>query len=243
LGQITLEEIEAAIRPGNVHFPPTGLICLENTHNRCGGTCLTAEYTHQVGELAKRHGLPLHIDGARIFNAAIAQNVEVRELAAPADSVMFCLSKGLSAPIGSLVCGSAEFIQQVHRMRKMTGGAMRQVGVIAACGIVALNEMVDRLAQDHENASRLAEGLANISGLEVDLETVQTNMVMFYPTDPRWTTEALAEALRDADVLFSYLGRKKLRGVTHDGIESKDIDEALTRINRVVRAGRRERNI
>jgi threonine aldolase len=236
-GELPLDQIEAAIRPSNVHFPPTALICLENTHNRCGGTCLTTEYTRTVAELARRNGLPVHLDGARIFNAAIAQGVDTRELAAPADSIMVCLSKGLSAPIGSLVCGSAEFIQRVHRTRKMVGGAMRQVGVIAACGIVALTEMVDRLAEDHENARQFAEGLANIPGLAVSLDTVQTNMVMFYPTDPRWTTEGLSRALGEAGVLFSYLGRTKIRAVTHYGIVSEDIDEALQRINQVVRAG------
>ncbi len=236
LGEIPLEEIEAAIRPGNVHFPPTALICLENTHNRCGGTVLSPEYMQEVRALADRYGLPLHLDGARIFNAAIAQGVEVRDLAGPADSVMFCLSKGLSAPIGSLVCGTAAFIERAHRMRKMCGGAMRQVGVIAAAGIVALTEMVDRLAEDHENARLLAEGLANIPGLSVDLETVQTNMVMFYPSDPRRTTEALVQSLNQAGVLVSCLGRTKIRAVTHYGIERDDIEEALRIVAEVMRA-------
>jgi threonine aldolase len=226
-GELPLEEIENAVRPDDAHFPPTALICLENTQNRCGGTCLTPEYTRQVRTLADQHGLPVHLDGARIFNAAIAQGLDVKELVAPADSVMFCLSKGLSAPIGSLVCGSAEFIERAFRMRKMCGGAMRQVGVIAAAGIVALEEMVDRLAEDHENARRLAEGLANIPGIGVDLETVQTNMVMFYPTDASWTTEELATALGEEGVLVSYLGRTKIRTVTHHGIEREDIEEAL----------------
>ncbi len=236
-GELPLEEIEAAIRGPNVHFPPTGLICLENTHNRCGGTVLGPEYMRRVRELADRYRLPVHLDGARIFNAAIALGIEARELARYADSVMFCLSKGLSAPVGSLVCGTAEFVERVHRMRKMVGGGMRQVGVIAAAGIVALQEMVDRLAEDHENARRLAEGLANIPGIAVDLDTVQTNMVMFYPTDPRWTTETLSQALCAAGVLVSYLGRTKIRAVTHYGIERSDIEEALQRIAQVVRGG------
>lgn len=236
-GELPLEEIEAAIRGPNVHFPPTGLICLENTHNRCGGTVIGPDYMRRVRELADRHRLPVHLDGARIFNAAIALGVEARELARYADSVMFCLSKGLSAPVGSLVCGTAEFVERAHRMRKMVGGGMRQVGVIAAAGIVALQEMVDRLAEDHENARYLAEGLANIPGIAVDLDTVQTNMVLFYPTDPRWTTEALSQALCAAGVLVSYLGRTKIRAVTHYGIERADIEEALERIAQVVRAG------
>ncbi len=236
-GELPPEEIGNAVRGPNVHFPPTGLICLENTHNRCGGTVVGPGYMAQVREIANRHKLPVHLDGARIFNAAIALGVEARELARHADSVMFCLSKGLSAPVGSLVCGSKAFIERAHRMRKMAGGAMRQVGVIAAAGIVALNEMVDRLAEDHANARLLAEGLANIPGLDVDLETVQTNMVMFYPTDPRWTTEALNAALTAEGVLTSYLGRTKIRAVTHYGIEQGDIEEALGVVARVVRAG------
>jgi len=236
-GDLPLEAIEGAVRAKNVHFPPTALICLENSQNRCGGTVLSVGYMRQVRELADRHGLPIHLDGARIFNAAIALGVDTRELAAPADSVMFCLSKGLSAPIGSLVCGSVSFIERAHRMRKMAGGAMRQVGVIAAAGIVALQEMVDRLTEDHQNATRLAQGLAEIPGLSVDLETVQTNMVMFYPTDPRWTTESLNQVLWEEGVLTSYLGRTKIRAVTHYGIEEADIEEALGRIAQVVREG------
>jgi len=238
-GELPLAEIEGAIRGPNVHFPPTGLICLENTHNRCGGTVLSVDYMRQVHELAGRYHLPVHLDGARIFNAAIALGVEAREIARYADSVMFCLSKGLSAPVGSLVCGTAEFVERVHRMRKMVGGGMRQVGVIAAAGIVALQEMVDRLAEDHENARLLAQGLANIPGLAVDLETVQTNMVMFYPTDPRWTTESLTQALWEEGVLLSCLGRTKIRAVTHYGIERKDVEEGLKRIQRVVQGGKR----
>jgi len=236
-GELPLEEIAAAVRPPNVHFPPSGLICLENTHNRCGGTVITPQYMAQVRELADQHHLPIHLDGARIFNAALALGVEARDIARYADSVMFCLSKGLSAPVGSLVCGPSEWVQRAHRMRKMVGGAMRQVGVIAAAGIVALTEMVERLAEDHDNARVLAEGLASLPGLAVDLETVQTNMVMFYPTDPRWTTETLNAALNAEGILTSYLGRTKIRAVTHYGITREDIDEALTRIADVVRKG------
>jgi len=236
-GELPLDEIKSAIRGPNVHFPPTGLICLENTHNRCGGTVISPEYMRQVREIADQHELPVHLDGARVFNAALALGVDVREIAQYADSVMFCLSKGLSAPVGSLVCGSKAFIERAYRMRKMAGGAMRQVGVIAAAGLVALNEMVDRQAKDHANARLLAEGLANIPGLSVDLETVQTNMVMLYPTDPRWTTESLNAALTDAGVLTSYLGRTKMRAVTHYGIERSDIEEALDRIMAIAQRG------
>lgn len=236
-GELPLEEIAAAVRGPNVHFPPSGLICLENTHNRCGGTVLTPEYMAKVRKLADQHRLPIHLDGARIFNAAIALGVPARDIARYADSVMFCLSKGLSAPVGSLVCGPAAWIERAHRMRKMVGGGMRQVGVIAAAGIVALTEMVERLAEDHDNARILAEGLASIPGLAVDLETVQTNMVMFYPTDPHWTTETLHTALTEEGILTSYLGRTKIRAVTHYGITRQDIDEALLCIAEVVRKG------
>ena len=163
-GSLRLEDIAAAIREDNDHYPISRLVCLENTHNRCGGRYLTPAYTRSVAELAHRHGLKLHIDGARLFNAAVAQGVDVRELVQGADSVTFCLSKGLSAPAGSVVCGSAEFIRRARRARKVLGGGMRQAGVLAAAGIVALTEMVDRLADDHRHARRLAQGIAGTAG-------------------------------------------------------------------------------
>jgi len=161
-GTMRLEDIEGAIRGDNVHFPRTRLICLENTHNRCYGAALRSEYIDSVSALAKEHGLSVHLDGARIFNAAVALGVDVKELTANVDSLSFCLSKGLSAPVGSVVCGSSEFIAEARRARKVLGGGMRQTGVIAAAGITAMEEMVDRLAEDHENARRLAEGVAGI---------------------------------------------------------------------------------
>ena len=153
-GTLCLDEIEAAIRPDNVHAPRTRLICLENTHNRCGGAVLTPEYTDEVGALAREHGLKVHLDGARLFNAAISLGVDVRELTRSVDSVSFCLSKGLSAPVGAVLCGDAPFIKEAHRWRKAVGGGMRQCGILAAAGIVALEQMVDRLADDHANARR-----------------------------------------------------------------------------------------
>jgi threonine aldolase len=171
-GTIALEKIEAAIRPDDVHFPRSRLVIVENTHNRCNGTPLTAAYTESVGRLARRHGLKLHIDGARIFNAAAALGVDAAELAAPADSVTFCLSKGLAAPVGSVLCGDEAFIARARRMRKSVGGGMRQAGIIAAAGIVALSEMVDRLAEDHDNARALAAGLAEIPGLQIDPDAI-----------------------------------------------------------------------
>ncbi|HUW09855.1 MAG TPA: low-specificity L-threonine aldolase, partial [Anaerolineae bacterium] len=159
-GTIDLDAMEGAIRGLNIHFPPTRLICLENTHNRCGGAVLTVDYMRSVGKLARDHEIALHLDGARLFNAAVALGVDVKELVADADSVTFCLSKGLAAPVGSVVCGSSDFVAQARRARKVVGGGWRQAGVIAAAGIVALEQMVDRLADDHANAKRLAEGLA-----------------------------------------------------------------------------------
>ena len=178
-GTIRLEDIESAIRGNNVHFPRTRLVCLENTHNRCSGLALTPDYCDSVAERKKKYGLKLHLDGARIFNAAVALNIDVTNLTRSADSVSFCLSKGLSAPVGSLVCGSREFITRARRNRKILGGGMRQAGIIAAAGIEALDQMVQRLAEDHRNARRLAEGISSIDGLEIDLSQVQTNIIYF----------------------------------------------------------------
>jgi len=234
-GTLCLEDIEAAIRTDNVHFPRTRLVCLENTHNRCGGAVLTPECTEAVAELAHSRGLLLHIDGARIFNAAVALGVDVKELVRHADSVSFCLSKGLSAPVGSLICGSKEFVAEARRNRKMVGGGMRQSGIIAAAGITALEEMIDRLAQDHANAKRLAEGIARIPGLAVDMERVQTNIVFFDLAGGAVSDEELVAKLgnRGVKVLRSAPGR--IRAVTHYGISSEDIDSALAVLAEVMR--------
>ena len=226
-GTIRLEDIEAAIRADNIHFPRTRLICLENTHNRCGGAVLTPEYMRAVGELARRHGLAVHLDGARIFNAAVALGVDVKVLAADADSVTFCLSKGLGAPIGSLVCGNAEFIAKARRARKVVGGGWRQAGVIAAAGIVALEQMVDRLAEDHANAKRLAEGLAVLPGIVLDPARVQTNIVIFELDRDDMTPEALAERLKERGVLLFAIGGRRLRAVTNYHVTAADVERAL----------------
>ena len=234
-GTIDPQCIEAAIRPENVHFPRTRLICLENTHNRCGGAVLSPEYMAQVGDIARRHGLAVHLDGARIFNAAIALGVEPTALTRDVDSVTFCLSKGLSAPVGSVLCGSAEFIAEARRARKILGGGMRQAGVIAAAGIVALEEMVDRLAEDHANARRLAEGLAEMPGIRIDPATVVSNIVIFELHRPDLTPEELAAGLRREGVLLLAIGGSQLRAVTHYGIEGADIEAALQAFRRVLR--------
>jgi len=227
-GTLRPEDIEAAIRADNVHFPRTRLICLENTHNRCGGAVLGPEYTEQVALLAHNRGLMLHLDGARVFNAAVALDVDVKELTRHVDSVCFCLSKGLSAPVGSVICGSKEFVAEARRIRKSVGGGMRQCGIIAAAGIEALENMTARLSEDHANAGRLAEGIAEIQGLAVDLERVQTNIVYFDLVGGTVSAEQLVKKLDDAGVRILHLGPARMRAVTHYGIEAGDIESALT---------------
>jgi threonine aldolase len=226
-GTIALDTLEAAIRPDDVHFPRTGLILLENTHNRCGGRVLPCDYVIAVGELAHRHGLKLHIDGARIFNAAVALNRSPAELVAPADSVTFCLSKALGAPVGSVVCGDRAFIDEARRMRKRLGGGMRQAGVLAAAGIVALEEMVPRLAQDHQNARRLAAGLAAIKGLTVDLAAVETNLVYIEVTRSWLSAPALVERLAAKGLRVLAVGRESIRVVPTYHVSAKEIDTAI----------------
>jgi len=239
-GKMDLAQIERVIPEEDIHHPRMKLVCLENTHNYCNGTALDAVYMAQVAALARKHGLLLHLDGARIFNAAIALNVQARELAAPADSVMFCLSKGLSCPVGSLLCGKAEFIQRARRTRKMLGGGMRQAGVLAAAGIVALEQMVDRLQEDHDNARILAEGIATIPGLSLDPKTVQTNIVFFdldherHEKHERMSAEQFVQALHDAGVWVLALGPGRVRAVTHYGIEKAHVQEALQVMRRVM---------
>ena len=233
-GTIPLEDMAAAVRPDDVHFPRTRLILLENTHNRCGGAPLTVEYMDAVGRLASAHGLKLHVDGARIFNASAALGMDARELAAPADSISFCLSKGLGAPVGSVLCGSREFIAEARRNRKVLGGGMRQAGVIAAAGIVALTEMVDRLAEDHANARKLAEGLAEMDGVAVDLAGIRTNIVYFDVNRPDMDAPALARRLKTEGVAVLAAGPRRLRAVTHYHVSAEDISEALAAFSRVL---------
>ena len=178
-GMLDPDDVQAAIRPIDAHYTRTGMIALENTHNNCGGAVLTPEDTKAVADVAHRNEIPLHLDGARIFNAAVYLETPVSELVKDADSVSFCLSKGLSCPIGSVLCGSHELIERAHRWRKVLGGGMRQVGVVAAAGIVALDGMVERLAEDHTNARRLSRGLAGIPGISIDPDGNHTNLVFF----------------------------------------------------------------
>lgn len=231
-GTLDLARVESAIRSDNPHFPRSRVICLENTHNRCGGACLTPTYTSQVRSLADKYGLRIHLDGARIFNAAVALGVDVKELTRQADSVSFCLSKGLSAPVGSLLCGSANFIREARRARKMLGGGMRQAGIIAAAGIVALEQMVARLADDHSNARRLAEGLAQTPGITLALNRVQTDIVIFELQEI--APSEFCKRLADYGVKMSPIGGQQVRAVTHYGIESSHIEQALAAVAQVM---------
>ncbi|MGB5745402.1 MAG: low-specificity L-threonine aldolase [Desulfobacterales bacterium] len=226
-GTLVLSDIEGAIRADNVHFPRTRLIVLENTHNLCGGHPIDIDYMKAVGDVARRHGLKIHVDGARFFNAAAALDVPVAKLAADADSVSFCLSKGLAAPVGSVVCGNQDFISEARRARKILGGGMRQAGVLAAAGIVALNEMVDRLADDHANARKLAEGLAEMPGVSIDPGQIHTNIVYFEVDHKDMTVEELVKRLDDKGARMLPVGPGRIRAVTHYHISSDDIDYVL----------------
>jgi threonine aldolase len=235
-GTLALEEVQAAIRPDDDHQPVTRLVALENTHNRCGGVALTPEYTRAAGQLAREHGLRLHLDGARLFNAAVALGVAPRELVETADSVTFCLSKALCAPVGSVVCGSKAFIQKAHRIRKQLGGGMRQAGILAAAGIVALETMIDRLAEDHARAQRLAQGLRKIPGLVLDPGSPHTNMVFLnlsedFPLNAAQVTERLGAR----GVRVGPSGERRFRLVTHYWIDDAAVERALEEFAGVIR--------
>lgn len=236
-GELPLDQIDVAShRVDDAHYAQPGVICLENTHNRCGGTVLSLRYVAEVRAIADRQGVPLHLDGARLPNAAVALGTDLRAVAAPFDSVQLDLSKGLAAPVGGVVVGSREFIKQAHRARKLLGGGMRQAGVIAAAGIVALREMVDRLHDDHDNARELAQGLAELPQIAVDLQTVQTNLVVFRLRNTSLTPAAFIAAMREHGVLLGGFGDDRLRFATHYGIERADIDAALLATKRVLEA-------
>jgi threonine aldolase len=225
-GFLSPEQVREAIRPVNIHVPPTGLVGLENTHNRHGGTCCTPDAIAAVAAEAHAASVPVHLDGARLFNAAVALRRDARDFARPVDSVTFCLSKGLAAPIGSVICGSGAFIARARRIRKMLGGGMRQAGIIAAAGIVALEHMVTRLAEDHANARALAEGLAALPGLVVDLARVETNIVIFRVDRPGGVTELL-EGCAARKVKIHGISATSIRCVTHKDVDAGDIARAL----------------
>jgi threonine aldolase len=232
-GAIAPEDIEAALRPRNIHFPEPALICVENTHNRYGGTVVTPSQMQAISEVAERHDLKFYMDGARIFNAAVASKIDVKEFTKHVDNLMFCLSKSLSCPIGSLLVGDQQFIDKARKTRKILGGGMRQAGIIAAAGIIALETMIDRLEDDHRNAKRLAEGLAKISGVKVDMEAVQTNMVRFDTSGLGVADEVFVSKLKEKNVLASTIAKNTVRMVTHRGIEKDHIEKAVDAVDEI----------
>ena len=217
-------DVEQAIRPTAPVGLFTALVALENTQNRCGGTVISVEETREIKAVADRHGIPLHLDGARIWNAAVAQGIQPRELAAPADSLSVCFSKGLACPVGSIVVGSKAFVDDARRNRKLVGGAMRQVGVLAAAALVAIDEMIDRLAEDHANARLLAERMHPLPSIEFDLATVETNIVRFNYTGP--APERFVQRVKERGVLMTGSVGEGLRVVTHYGITEADVRRA-----------------
>ncbi len=237
-GKLDLARVEAAIRPDDSHFPRTRLLCLESTHNRCWGSPLSLDYLRSARGLADRHGLLVHLDGARIFNAAAAEGAAVADFAALADSLSFCLSKGLGAPVGSLVCGTTDFVVEAHRLRKRLGGGMRQAGIIAAGGIYVLERNVERLAEDHELARRLADGLAKIAGLATEPERVRTNIVYFDLLDENLTPAELEARCAERGLLFLAEHGRRLRMVTHLGVEPGDVERALAILGDVLAESR-----
>ena len=230
-GMLPLEDVELALKDEAESGGRMSLVCIENTHNATNGMPLELSYSHAVSETAKRHGAALHVDGARVFNAAVAIGIPASRVVESADSVSFCLSKGLACPIGSILCGSEEFIAEARKQRKIVGGEMRQTGIVAAAGIVALETMIDRMGEDHANARRLADGLANIDGVKVDPDRVRTNIV-FFDTGNR-SPDDVVGALADRGVhCFNIDGR--IRMVTHYEVSSEDVDAALGAVKQVM---------
>ena len=230
-----LEELENAIMVEGRLFPTTKLICLENTHNSAGGTCISPQQLKGIRTIADKYGIKIHIDGARIFNAAVALNVEPEKLVKDVDSLQFCLSKGLACPFGSVLVGSNAFIETARKKRQMLGGGMRQAGVMAAAGIVALEEMINRLKEDHENAKILAEGLSAL-GMKIDMSTVQTNMVFFTVPEDMIEPSKLVEKLKEFGILFGPPKglNKEIRVVTHKDVFKEDILEVIEKVKQVI---------
>ncbi len=226
-GTLNLDTVEKKIRTSDLHYPPTRLIALENTHNYCMGSPIGPEYMQQASDLAKRYGLQIHVDGARIFNAAVALEVDVKDLVREVDSVMFCLSKGLSAPVGSLVCGNKKFINRARKWRKMVGGGMRQSGHLAAAGIIALNDLVDELKKDHFNAQVLAKGLARLNGIALDPELVKTNIIFFNLKHPTLNPDTYLEKLETQGIKMLAIEPGVFRAVLHREISESQIERVI----------------
>jgi threonine aldolase len=235
-GSLALEDIEAALRtPDDDHEPVTRLIEIENTHNACGGLPLSPAYMRRVGDFAHERGLIVHMDGARIFNSAVSQGVDVRELTGPVDSVTFCLSKGLAAPVGSVLCGSHEFIKKARKIRKHLGGGMRQAGILAAAGIVALETMVERLAEDHSRARYMAEGLSEIPSILLDHGSPATNMIFFnIAASVKLSTAEIEKKLAELGILTSASGPRRFRLVTHCWIDDAGVDKTVAAFREVL---------
>lgn len=236
-GMMDPADVQAAIRSENVHFPRTSLVCVEQTHNRAGGAVVPQERIEAIAAVAHAAGASVHMDGARLFNAAVAMGRPVAELVAPVDSVMFCLSKGLGAPVGSMLAGSKRFIQEARRNRKLLGGGLRQAGLLAAAGLYALEHNIERLAEDHANARALAEGLAALPGVSVDAASVETNMIYFDLVEGNWNAGEFVGALGRAGLLANATGPKSVRLVTHLDVTAAMIPVTLERIGAVLKAG------
>ncbi|MBI0584451.1 MAG: aminotransferase class I/II-fold pyridoxal phosphate-dependent enzyme [Methanomassiliicoccus sp.] len=232
-GVFTGQQVCDAYRGDDIHFPPSRMVEIENTHNRSGGTCWTPAQVAEVARAAHDLGMKVHVDGARIFNAAIALDVDVRAYARHVDSIQFCLSKGLACPMGSMVVGDGEFIETCRRKRKMIGGGMRQAGIMAAPGIVALDSMVARLEEDHDNAAHLARELTRTKGLKIDLSTVQTNIVVVDVTATGKTSEEFIAEAGKKGLAISDLGPRTVRLVTHHGISREDVDRAVSIVEEI----------
>jgi len=234
-GRMSPRQVEAAITPADdIHKSPTGLLALENSHNLAGGTVLSVEQTQALCDVAHAHGVPVHLDGARVFNAATALGVEVSDLVAPVDTLQLCFSKGLGAPVGSMICGPADFIEETRRVRKLFGGGMRQAGVIAAAAEVALQETPPRLAEDHANARLIAETLAELPGISIDLETVQTNMLYFAVDREDLTATGLCDALIAWDIIAAPRDEREIRLVTHVQVTRSDAERVCAALREVL---------
>ncbi|MRH43752.1 low-specificity L-threonine aldolase [Aquibacillus halophilus] len=233
-GAMDPEDVAAAIRADDIHFPKTSLICLENTHNKAGGAILPLENMEAIYQVANKNNIPVHLDGARIFNASAASGISIKEYAKFTDTVQFCLSKGLGAPVGSIIAGSNNFIEQARKWRKRLGGGLRQAGVIAAPGIVALRDNVDRLVDDHENAVRLASGLASIKGLKVE-NIVETNIILVNVKDAGFTSsDEFLEKLTSKGILAGSYGPLTVRFVTNYHVSKEDVDKVLTSVSSII---------
>jgi len=233
-GTIDIDKIKTSIREDNVHFPKTACISLENSHNLCNGSPINIEYLSQVYNIAQENNLKVHTDGARIFNSAVALNLELKELTTYTDSITFCLSKGLSAPIGSMVCGTKEFIYHARRTRKILGGGMRQVGILASAGLISISKMTNQLKTDHLHLSQLANGLSQIKKIEINPTNYKTNILYFSITNNPFSDEEFIQHMEKQGIRFFALSKNKFRLVTHSGISDKDIHFTLNVFNNIL---------